>query len=374
MTKLSKTYLGFSPGSRPARSAALGATSREPPGPPEPARRSGRPGRRAARRPTAPPRHPSRDRRSCRRRAPPGRCPRSSCSSPRGRRGPPRRRRRSVDRAQLPGLGVRTARPGRGVPVPGRRRADGVGADTERAATVVGAVAGGPVLLGALRLGRRPGPAGGLLDVLRLRRIGGRVLELHGDADVPAELLRQRLGQHPAHPRLEDGLGELVRGGEHGGVLDQAQRPGEVQHRVLLRGQAGGQPLTDLVPDRRQVQRGIGHAARPPVASSPRPLPDTPVSTAGSTPTVDTRTLAVHTAVHRLCTAGGDLHRLHARRASTGIAAGQRPFRAGDRAVRRSADRRGRPARRDPDVRRGATATLTAPSTARQRCPGGAGR
>ncbi len=37
------------------------------------------------------------------------------------------------------------------------------------------------------------------------------------------------------------------------------------------------------------------------------------------------------------------------------------------RAVRRSVDRRGRPAHRDPVVQRGATATLTAPSTARQR-------
>ena len=43
------------------------------------------------------------------------------------------------------------------------------------------------------------------------------------------------------------------------------------------------------------------------------------------------------------------------------------PVRAGERAIRRSVDRRGRPTRRDPDVRRGATATLTAPSTARQR-------
>ena len=57
----------------------------------------------------------------------------------------------------------------------------------------------------------------------------------------------------------------------------------------------------------------------------------------------------------------------HRWRTSTGIAAGQSAVRAGERAVRRSVDRRGRPARRDPDVRRGATATLTAPSTARQR-------
>jgi hypothetical protein len=55
------------------------------------------------------------------------------------------------------------------------------------------------------------------------------------------------------------------------------------------------------------------------------------------------------------------------------ISAGQQPSRAAVRVVRRSADRRGRPSRRDPDVRRGAGATLTAPSTARQRsgCPAG---
>ena len=56
-------------------------------------------------------------------------------------------------------------------------------------------------------------------------------------------------------------------------------------------------------------------------------------------------------------------------RRSASLQVGAR-VRAGERAVRRSADRRGRPARRDPDVRRGATATLTAPSTARQRSVG----
>jgi hypothetical protein len=49
------------------------------------------------------------------------------------------------------------------------------------------------------------------------------------------------------------------------------------------------------------------------------------------------------------------------------ISAGRRAIRAAGRTIRRSVDRRGRPTRRDPDVRRGATATLTAPSTARQR-------
>ena len=54
--------------------------------------------------------------------------------------------------------------------------------------------------------------------------------------------------------------------------------------------------------------------------------------------------------------------------------AGRRAVRAGERAVRRSVDRRGRPTRHDPDVQRGATATLTAPSTARQRSGSRPGR
>src|SRR4051812_38710401 len=85
-------------------------------------------------------------------------------------------------------------------------------------------------------------------------------------------------------------------------------------------------------------------------------------------------TLDVHIAVHRLCTARGDLPGSAPRAGSDYIPAGQRLVREEDRAVRRSVDRRGRPARRDPVVRRGATATLTASSTARQRCPGTFGR
>src|SRR3954462_8956341 len=49
------------------------------------------------------------------------------------------------------------------------------------------------------------------------------------------------------------------------------------------------------------------------------------------------------------------------------VSAGQEPVRTDERRIRRSVDRRGRPTRRDPDVRRGATATLTASSTDRQR-------
>ena len=154
------------------------------------------------------------------------------------------------------------------------------------------------------------------------------VLELDGDPDVAAEPLGQRLGQHPAHPRLEHGLGELVGRGQHGGVLDQAQRPGQVQHRVLLRGQAGGQSLTDLVPDRGQVQRGIGHAARPPVAVVPRPLPDACVHRRIPPLWIPARSRSTSLStgcarLARICaglTPGG---------ASAGIAAGQRPLSGG---------------------------------------------
>jgi hypothetical protein len=83
---------------------------------------------------------------------------------------------------------------------------------------------------------------------------------------------------------------------------------------------------------------------------------------------VDPRMHSFHTGVHRVCTAGDGFCTGPApRRTPIGISAGRGPIRAAQRAVRRSVDHRGRPTRRDPDVRRGATATLTASSTARQR-------
>ena len=119
--------------------------------------------------------------------------------------------------------------------------------------------------------------------------------------------------------------------------------------------------------------------AAPPTRRSRRTRPG--VSTAGCRPggcnqcvAVDSRTHSFHTGVHRLCTAGDGFCTGPApRRAPIGISAGRGPIRAAQRAVRRSVDHRGRPTRRDPDVRRGATATLTASSTARQRL-GGADR
>ena len=282
MTKLSKTYLGFRPGSRPGRAAGRrDGVPRSPPpsparpaprwSPPGPSRSNGQDVGRAAVVGAAPvavaglrPR----------RRLP----PQVVVPSPRARRGRP-----AGPAARRPVAARGPSDAGRGRPAPRRPSrsqgggADGVGPDAERAAAVVGPVPAGPVLLGALRLqgrlGRRPRPAGGLVVAVLGRRLGGGVLELDGDADVAAELLGQRLGEHPAHPGLEHGLGELVGRGEHRGVLDQPQRAGQVQHRVLLRGQARRQPLADLVPDRRQVQRGIGHAVSLPMPVDPWPLP-----------------------------------------------------------------------------------------------------
>jgi len=90
---------------------------------------------------------------------------------------------------------------------------------------------------------------------------------------------------------------------------------------------------------------------------------------------VDARTHWFHTGVHRLCTAGdGMLPGLAPHPDVIGISAGQTRVRDDVGTVRWSGDRQGRPARRDPDVRRGATATLTAPSTARQRSSDSPGR
>ncbi|CAB4910451.1 unannotated protein [freshwater metagenome] len=180
--------------------------------------------------------------------------------------------------------------------------ARGVGAHPEGAAAVVelgpgGAVLGVPVALGALAgvgvalvavgplLAVPAGTAGLVEDRCRVdRRCRRCVLELDGDLGVPAELGGQRLGEGGTDPGLEHRLGELVGGGEHEDALDQAQRPGQVEHRVLLAGQVAGQALPDPVPDRPQFAGGVGHrllspsvpvvpAARPRAARRPRSGP-----------------------------------------------------------------------------------------------------
>src|SRR3954451_23968915 len=210
MTKLSNTYLGFRPGSSPAARRS----GKAPPSFPRPL--VGRPG--VDRRPRGASAGPAAlvvggfevERQHVGRplvlggASPVTRSPGLLAPPTPGRGAPVLGRatvhRRTVQRAQLTEIGVGPAgRALRRLAVPGRRGADGVGADTEGTTAVVGAVTGGAVLLGALRLGRRPRPPRGLLVGLL---VGGQrgVLELDGDADVAAELCGQRLGENPAHP------------------------------------------------------------------------------------------------------------------------------------------------------------------------------
>ena len=77
--------------------------------------------------------------------------------------------------------------------------------------------------------GPGPGPARTRHRGLR-RRVDG-----DGELDVAAELLGQRLGDQGAQPGLQLFLDELVRRGDEGGVLHQAERPGEFQPGPLVR-------------------------------------------------------------------------------------------------------------------------------------------
>jgi hypothetical protein len=72
------------------------------------------------------------------------------------------------------------------------------------------------------------GVAGGRL--VRLVRVDG-----DSDPDVSTEFLGEDGRDERAEPVLEIVLGEVVRRGEQGGVLDQAERPGEADPRLLLR-------------------------------------------------------------------------------------------------------------------------------------------
>ena len=380
MTKLSKTYLGFSPGSSPAGRPASATASPAAARPPR---------RRAALvaagrgvevegqdvgRPAVVRRRPSRGRR------------RGSPAAPQVGRAPVLGG-AAVDRTRAAAGDRRAARAARRSP--GRRLArtsrshgggaDGVGPHAERAAAVVGAVPGGPVLLGALRLGGRPGPAGRLL-------VAGSWTG--GSAGASSSWTATRMSRpncsdsaSASTRRMRDSSTVCVNSLGAASTAVSSTRPeraGQVEHRVLLRGQAGRQPLADLVPDRRQVQRGIGHAARSspccrPPAAPGRPAVARRVRRSESPLWIRGRTW-FHTGVHRLCTAGEESRRVRAGRAADRHRCWSEAVRAGERAVRRSGDRRGRPTRRDPDVRRGATATLTAPSTARQRRPGATAR
>ena len=91
----------------------------------------------------------------------------------------------------------------------------------------------------------RPGPGHRGLR----RRVDG-----DGELDVAAELLGQGLGDQRAQPGLQLFLDELVRRGDEGGVLHQAERPGEFQPGPLVRLDLQvGQPVEGSCPHFCQV-------------------------------------------------------------------------------------------------------------------------
>ena len=112
--------------------------------------------------------------------------------------------------------------------------------------------------------GRGPGP-----DRTRHRGLRRRV-DGDGELDVAAELLGQRLGDQRAQPGLQLFLDELVRRGDEGGVLHQAERPGEFQPGPLVRLDLQvSQPVEGSCPDFCQVR--ICHLCAP--LASPRREP-----------------------------------------------------------------------------------------------------
>ena len=109
--------------------------------------------------------------------------------------------------------------------------------------TMLLAAVGPPVPAGARQ---RVGPVVRSNRRRRLRDLGrrrfdaprsspsGRRLDGDRDPDLPAVGGRQRAGDDRAEPALEDLLGELVGGREQRGVLDQAERPGQVDPGPVL--------------------------------------------------------------------------------------------------------------------------------------------
>src|SRR5260370_555408 len=64
---------------------------------------------------------------------------------------------------------------------------------------------------------------------------GGRGVDGHRELDVAAELAGERVGDQGPEPGFELFLDELVGGGDEGGVLDQAEGPGQPQPGALMR-------------------------------------------------------------------------------------------------------------------------------------------
>ena len=89
------------------------------------------------------------------------------------------------------------------------------------------------------------------------RPVGGRrLVRLYGDGDpdVAAELVRQHLGDEGPQAVLQDVLGELVRGRQQGGVLDESERPGHREPGTVLGWEVARQGLKCSGPHQGKVQ------------------------------------------------------------------------------------------------------------------------
>ena len=109
----------------------------------------------------------------------------------------------------------------------------------------------GPAAVGIGGLGvvedGRGGARTGLVDVGR-SVCGGRVgravrqglVDGHGQAHVVTELAAQGLGDAIAQPRLDDVLGEVVRNGDQGRLVEQPHESGQGEEGALLDGDPVG--------------------------------------------------------------------------------------------------------------------------------------
>ena len=192
-----------------------------------------------------------------------------------------RRRRPSRRRAAATACGVRG--PGRrcrsGAGRPPRRP---VGRPPERAAprppalAASGRVAGniapsGSANPGGAGAGARLRPGG----ARRVRHLGAARggVDVHDDGQVDgeSEVAAQRVTDRSAQDPLDRVLGELARGGQQRGAVDETERAGEAQERALLRRQCGGtgarrgtgQIRDHAVPHVRQLAGLIGHVRTP---------------------------------------------------------------------------------------------------------------
>ena len=99
---------------------------------------------------------------------------------------------------------------------------------------------------------------------------GGVDVDDDGQVDRETEVTAQRVADRPAQDPLDGVLGELARGGEQRGAVDQAERAGQAEERALLRrqGGAGARPRCRTGP------RSPGSTRRPARrVGRPRPHP-----------------------------------------------------------------------------------------------------